>query len=146
VWKTCQYYNRDGQVNPDRNTIQDFQSFFNLSDAVLYNSIASTFQNKSSSVYSQNVGASHTSSSRSSTPSHLFWAVKFINAWFLDADTAMNPNLNYAQMDGGPTGQVGEWDVTILGCSLTIHRPGEWTGILSVSTQPPCSSVLTSRQ
>ncbi|KAJ7032544.1 alginate lyase-domain-containing protein [Mycena alexandri] len=88
TWRQCNYVFRDGQVNPDRNSIQDFQSFFNFSDAVLYNSIAATLQNKSSSVYSQNV-------------------VKFIETWFLDADTAMNPNLNYAQVNGGPSGQTG---------------------------------------
>ncbi|KAJ7168938.1 chondroitin AC/alginate lyase [Mycena filopes] len=93
-WTQCNYVFRDGQVNPDRFSImayiliQDFQSFFNLSDAVLYNSIAASLQNKSSSVYSQNV-------------------VKFIDTWFLNPDTAMNPNLNYAQMNGGPGGQTG---------------------------------------
>ncbi|KAJ7092858.1 chondroitin AC/alginate lyase [Mycena belliarum] len=89
MWKTCAYVFRDGQVNPDRTTINDFQSFFNLSDAVLYNALASTFQNQSSSVYSKNV-------------------VKFINTWFLDANTSMNPNLNYAQMNRGPNGQTGD--------------------------------------
>ncbi|KAJ7754838.1 chondroitin AC/alginate lyase [Mycena metata] len=90
MWKTCAYVFRDGQVNPDRTTINDFQSFFNLSDAVLYNSLAFTFQSQSSSVYSQN-------------------AVKFIRTWFLDSATAMNPNLNYAQMNRGPNGQHGEY-------------------------------------
>ncbi|KAJ6467560.1 chondroitin AC/alginate lyase [Mycena vitilis] len=90
MWKECNYVFRDGQVNPDRNTIQDFQSFFNLSDAVLYNSIASTWQNKSSSVYSQNVA-------------------KFLTTWFLNADTAMDPNLIYAQMNRGPSGQTGAY-------------------------------------
>ncbi|KAJ7883727.1 chondroitin AC/alginate lyase [Mycena olivaceomarginata] len=90
IRKLCNYVFRDGQVNPDRNTIQDSQSFSNLSDAVLYNSIAAMLQNKSSSVYSQNVA-------------------KFINTWFLDADTAMNSNLNYAQMNLGPGGQNGTY-------------------------------------
>ncbi|KAK7042641.1 chondroitin AC/alginate lyase [Favolaschia claudopus] len=90
VWKTCPYVFRDGQVNPDRWLPNDFQSFFNLSDAVLYNAIASTFQNDSSSKYSQN-------------------AVKFINTYFLDPRTAINPNLNYAQMNRGPNGQHGEY-------------------------------------
>ncbi|KAJ7644863.1 chondroitin AC/alginate lyase [Roridomyces roridus] len=88
IWKTCPYINRDGQVNPDRTTINDFQSFFNLSDAVLYNSIAAVLQGTPSSIYSQNVA-------------------KFIDTWFLNNDTFMNPNLNYAQMDRGPTGQMG---------------------------------------
>ncbi|KAJ6453561.1 chondroitin AC/alginate lyase [Mycena sanguinolenta] len=90
IWKTCSYVFRDGQVNPDRTTINDFQSFFNLSDAVLYNALAFTFQNESSSVYSQNVA-------------------KFIKTWFLDSATNMNPNLNYAQMNRGPNGQTGEY-------------------------------------
>ncbi|KAJ7111643.1 chondroitin AC/alginate lyase [Mycena crocata] len=92
MWKTCQYVFRDGEVNPDRTTINDFQSFFNLSDAVLYNSIAATLQSKpsESSVYSQNVA-------------------KFIDTWFLNADTGMNPNLKYAQMNRGPNGQNGEY-------------------------------------
>ncbi len=33
--------------------------------------------------------------------------VSFIQTWFLDSDTAMNPNLNYAQMQRGPDGQIG---------------------------------------
>ena len=31
----------------------------------------------------------------------------YINTWFLASDTRMNPNLNYAQMQRGPDGQVG---------------------------------------
>jgi len=88
IWVTCPYVNRDGQFNPDRLTINDIGAFFNLSDAVLYNALAFSFQNASSSVYSQNI-------------------VKFVNAWFLDSQTGMNPNLNYAQMARGPGGQVG---------------------------------------
>ncbi|KAJ6491466.1 chondroitin AC/alginate lyase [Mycena vulgaris] len=88
VWVTCPYVNRDGQFNPDRLTINDIGAFFNLSDAILYNALAFSFQNESSSVYSQNI-------------------VKFVNAWFLDSQTGMNPNLNYAQMTRGPNGQVG---------------------------------------
>ncbi|KAJ7151336.1 chondroitin AC/alginate lyase [Mycena crocata] len=88
VWTTCPYVNRDGQFNPDRLTINNIGAFFNLSDAVLYNAIAFSFQNESSTIHSQNI-------------------VKFIKAWFLDADTGMNPNLNYAQMNRGPNGQTG---------------------------------------
>ncbi|KAF7304136.1 Chondroitin AC/alginate lyase [Mycena indigotica] len=85
---TCPYVNRDGQVNPDRSIPNDFQSFFNVSDAVLYNSLASTFQAGSAGKYQAN-------------------AVKYIKTWFLDEATAMNPNLKYAQMRLGPTGQLG---------------------------------------
>ncbi|KAK7042722.1 chondroitin AC/alginate lyase [Favolaschia claudopus] len=88
--KQCNFVYRDGQVNPERSVIQDFQSFFNLSNAVLYNSIAAVLQNKTSSVYSKNVA-------------------KFVDTWFLDAATGMNPNLNYAQMGRGPNGQFGAY-------------------------------------
>ncbi|KAJ6625107.1 alginate lyase-domain-containing protein [Mycena sp. CBHHK59/15] len=88
IWMTCPYINKDGQFNPDRLTINDIGAFFNLSDAVLYNALAFSFQNESSSIYSQNI-------------------VKFMNTWFLDSTTGMNPNLNYAQMERGPNGQVG---------------------------------------
>ncbi|KAJ7662521.1 chondroitin AC/alginate lyase [Mycena polygramma] len=88
IWVTCPYGYRDGQFNPDRLTINDIGAFFNLSDAILYNSLAFAFDTKASSVYSQNI-------------------VKFVNAWFLDSETGMNPNLNYAQMQRGPAGQVG---------------------------------------
>ncbi|KAK7042725.1 chondroitin AC/alginate lyase [Favolaschia claudopus] len=88
--KQCKFVYRDGQVNPERFIIQDFQSFFNLSDAVLFNSLAAVLENKPSSTYSQNVA-------------------KFINAWFLDANTGMNPNLKYAQMGRGPDGQLGAY-------------------------------------
>ncbi|KAJ7241668.1 chondroitin AC/alginate lyase [Mycena haematopus] len=88
VWVTCPYVNRDGQFNPDRLTINNIGAFFNLSDAILYNALAHSFQNQSSSVYSQNIA-------------------KFVDAWFLNNATGMNPNLNYAQMERGPTGQVG---------------------------------------
>ncbi|KAF7305632.1 Chondroitin AC/alginate lyase [Mycena chlorophos] len=88
IRKTCPYVTRDGDVNPDRDIPDDFQSFFNLSDAVLYNTIASTFSTSSASTYQAN-------------------AVKFIQTWFIDNSTFMNPELTYAQMELGPTGQLG---------------------------------------
>ncbi|KAJ7450854.1 chondroitin AC/alginate lyase [Mycena latifolia] len=133
MWKTCAYVFRDGQVNPDRTTINDFQSFFNLSDAVLYNALASTFQNQSSSVYSQNV-------------------VKFINTWFLDADTAMNPNLNYAQMNRGPNGQTGEYTgildlrgfAKIASGILILRKSGntDWTADIDSKMVAWCTTYI----
>ncbi|KAJ7050185.1 hypothetical protein C8F01DRAFT_1001023 [Mycena amicta] len=57
IWVECTYVNRDGQFNPDRLTINDIGAFFNVSDAILYNALAFSFENKSSSVYSQRIGA-----------------------------------------------------------------------------------------
>ncbi|KAJ7116999.1 alginate lyase-domain-containing protein [Mycena epipterygia] len=132
-WKECAYSFRDGQVNPDRNTIQDFESFTNLSDAVLYNSIAAVLQNKSSSVYSQAV-------------------VKFIDTWFLDADTSMNPNLNYGQMQGGPGGQVGEYEgvldlrgfAKIASGILILRKSGnsDWTSDIDTQMVAWCNKYI----
>lgn len=64
VWKTCPYYTRDGEFNPDRLLVNDTGHFGALSDAVLYNAIAWAIEGKPSSVYSQTVGMSILSISR----------------------------------------------------------------------------------
>ncbi|KAF8064896.1 chondroitin AC/alginate lyase [Lyophyllum atratum] len=88
IWKTCTYVTRDGQFNPDGRLINDVGNFQSLSDAVLYNAIAFSLTSHGSSSYSKTV-------------------VSFIKAWFLDDATKMNPNLNFGQMQRGPTGQTG---------------------------------------
>lgn len=86
VWKTCPYVTKDGQFNPDNEDIKNADDFDNLANAVLYNSLA--WGIASSSVYSTRVAT-------------------FIQTWFLNPDTYMNPNLNYGQMQRGPDGQTG---------------------------------------
>jgi len=87
IWVTCPYVNRDGQFNPDvRVLANDIGNFGDMSDAIMYNALA-WFINGNTS-YVNNI-------------------VTWINVWFLNPDTAMNPNLNYAQMERGPTGQIG---------------------------------------
>jgi hypothetical protein len=95
VWTTCPYYARDGLFNPDGRTVNNIGDFDSMANAVLFNSLAWAIAGDS--VYSTRVAT-------------------YIKTWFLDTDTFMNPNLNYAQMQRGPTGQQG------------TH-----TGILSVS-------------
>ncbi|KAF7329577.1 Chondroitin AC/alginate lyase [Mycena kentingensis (nom. inval.)] len=117
IWTTCPYVNRDGQFNPDRLTINDIGAFFNVSDAILYNALAHSFENKSSSVYSQRI-------------------VKIVETWFLDATTGMNPNLNFAQMIRGPNGMAAHTGVLDLkGMSkvvsgiliLRLMKSEDWT-------------------
>ena len=77
---------KDGQLNPDNRLINNIGDFESLADAVLYNSLGYALTRADE--YAQRVAS-------------------FINTWFLAPDTLMNPNLNYAQMEGGPNGQVG---------------------------------------
>jgi len=88
IWKECNYVSRDGKFNPDGRAVNDVGNFQSLSDMVFYNSLAFALTGNASNRYSQS-------------------AVKYIQTWFLDPDTKMNPNLNYAQMNRGPTGQTG---------------------------------------
>ncbi|KAG6810901.1 hypothetical protein H0H92_009894 [Tricholoma furcatifolium] len=91
IWTECDYYQRDGKFNPDARLINDVGNFQSLSDMVFYNSMAYAITRKSGS----------TSNSYSQI------LVQYIETWFLNPDTMMNPNLNYAQMERGPTGQNG---------------------------------------
>ena len=86
VWTECKYVTRDGQFNPDARLVNNVGDFDSLANAVLYNSLAWALNG--SEIYPQRVA-------------------QFINAWFLDPDTFMNPNLNYAQMPRGVDGQNG---------------------------------------
>ncbi|RPD61570.1 chondroitin AC/alginate lyase [Lentinus tigrinus ALCF2SS1-7] len=86
IWVTCPYVSRDGLFNPDGRTINDIGEFEDMANAILYNALAWAING--SSVYSANVA-------------------RFVNTWFLAADTAMTTNLAYAQMERGPNGQNG---------------------------------------
>ncbi|KAL0945911.1 hypothetical protein HGRIS_012194 [Hohenbuehelia grisea] len=118
VWTTCPYESRDGLFNPDGRLINDVGNFQDLSDAVLYNSIAHALSNSSSSEWSKN-------------------AVNFVRTWFLDEETRMLPNLDYAQMIRGPgdrkgsrTGVLDLKGMTKITSGLLILRKGnssDWT-------------------
>ncbi|KAI0088285.1 alginate lyase-domain-containing protein [Irpex rosettiformis] len=119
IWTTCPYYPRDGKFNPDARIVNNIGDFDSMSNAVLFNSLAWAISSKDSK-YSSRV-------------------VTWIKAWFLDEDTYMNPNLNYAQMQRGPgtEGQVGTHTgildlkgMTKLTSGVLILRSGkapEWT-------------------
>jgi hypothetical protein len=86
VWKTCEYENRDGAINEDARLINNIGDFDDMANAIMFNALAWGITR--SRQYSVRVS-------------------QIIEHWFLDPDTKMNPNLNYAQMAGGPKGQVG---------------------------------------
>ncbi|KAH8824435.1 chondroitin AC/alginate lyase [Flagelloscypha sp. PMI_526] len=88
IWAQCPYHQQDGQFNPDYLTakVNNSGAINALADAVMYNSLAWTLTN---------------------TSKYAETATSFIKTWFLDPDTHMNPNLNYAQMNRGPDGQKG---------------------------------------
>ena len=73
--------------NPDVRFVNNTGAFGALADAVFYNVMAWRITGKD--YYAAN-------------------ASSFINTWFLDSDTAMNPTLDYGQVTRGPvTGTTG---------------------------------------
>ncbi|KAI0042157.1 chondroitin AC/alginate lyase [Auriscalpium vulgare] len=116
IWTTCSYEQRDGLFNPDVRDVNNVGAFDDLSNAVLYNSLAWAING--SSVYSSHV-------------------VTYIKTWFLDPATKMNPNLNFGQVQRGPGDQVGSHTgvLDLKGMSmivsgvliLRIGKAPEWT-------------------
>ncbi|KAF7436967.1 hypothetical protein PC9H_003801 [Pleurotus ostreatus] len=92
TWTKCPYVVRDGRVNPDVRKLKGPPSIQSVSQATLFNALASQFSSSASlsSSYIQNVN-------------------DLINVFFLDSKTAMNPNVNFGQMVRGPgdNGQRG---------------------------------------
>lgn len=87
VWVECAYIYRDGMFNPDRLLVNNTGDFQAMSDAVFYNALAWVLTG--SSKYSAN-------------------AAYFIETWFINPATYQTPNLQYAQMERGPKGQIGD--------------------------------------
>ncbi|TXT07333.1 hypothetical protein VHUM_03053 [Vanrija humicola] len=86
VFKQCEFKNEDGNLNPNARLINNIGDFDDMANAVWFNAL------------SWGITRSSTYSKR---------AIAYLNTWFLDPETKMNPNLNYAQMMGGKDGQVG---------------------------------------
>lgn len=72
--------------NPDRQLVNDTGNMNAVADTVFYNSLAWAING--SAKYENTV-------------------VSSIDTWFLNPDTYMLPNLDYAQMLRGPKGQTG---------------------------------------
>ncbi|QRV76009.1 alginate lyase [Ceratobasidium sp. AG-Ba] len=89
TWRTCPYKPRDGRVNPDVRKLKNAAEVVDMSQAVLWNSIASVASGSDS--YAKN-------------------AASFINTFFLSDRTRMNPDAEYGQVVRGPPGtQAGSY-------------------------------------
>ncbi|KAF8898582.1 alginate lyase-domain-containing protein [Infundibulicybe gibba] len=96
TWTTCPYVVRDGQVNPDVRTLNGVGAIGEASQATLYNAIAYALEG---------------------SPEHSRNAAAFVEWFFLNAPTRMNPNMNFGQIVRGP-GPKG--------------RQGTFTGVLDL--------------
>ncbi|KAJ7492812.1 chondroitin AC/alginate lyase [Mycena latifolia] len=90
TWTTCPYVVRDGKVNPDVRTLNGPAAINSASQSILYSAVCYALKGSSANVCSQN-------------------AVGFLDAFFLDPTTGMNPNMNFGQVVRGPgaSGQQG---------------------------------------
>jgi hypothetical protein len=81
------YIIRDGEVNPEIYDIKDKQNFESMPNKIL--NLALSYFYTDNNLYAEK-------------------AVQFLKTWFINEDTKMNPNLNYAQgVKGKNNGQSG---------------------------------------
>jgi hypothetical protein len=86
AWTTCPYIGRDGHVNPDVRLLNGPEAINSASQSIIYNAIAYALQK---------------TSAYSSAASY------FIDTFFLNPSTKVNPNMNFGQVVRGP-GQAGQ--------------------------------------
>ncbi|KAH9486782.1 hypothetical protein JR316_0000847 [Psilocybe cubensis] len=96
TWTTCSYISKDGFVNPDTRMLKGPDAINAVSQAALYNAVAYALQ--MTSKYSKNVAT-------------------FVDTFFLNTSTKVNPNVDFGQIVRGP-GESG--------------RTGTFTGILDL--------------
>jgi hypothetical protein len=117
TYTTCPYVRRDGQINPDTQTLPS-QNLFTSSQAIFLNALAYGL---------------------TSTQSYADNTISFIKTLFLDHTTAINPNANYAQVIRGPPGnQTGTFTgildfrglVNVVNAVLVLRETGSqgWAG------------------
>ncbi|KAF9459037.1 chondroitin AC/alginate lyase [Collybia nuda] len=86
IWTTCPYKSQDGVFNPDFRLVNNTGDFWAVSDAIFYNAL------------SWAINGSETFATNTA---------RFIDVWFVNNDTRMNPNLNYGQVIRGPGKRMG---------------------------------------
>ncbi|KAF8310497.1 chondroitin AC/alginate lyase [Clavulina sp. PMI_390] len=82
----CVFVDRDGQFVPDQYSVDNVGEFNNLDDAVFYSAMAWAI---------------------TGDETHAANVDHWINTWFVNNATAMDPNLNYAQLIRGVGKNVG---------------------------------------
>ncbi|QRW18874.1 alginate lyase [Rhizoctonia solani] len=89
AWSSCPYKSRDGKVNPDTRDIKSSAYIGQVSQSVLWNAIAAA---------------------ASGAQSHEKSVADFINTFFLDNKSKMNPKVEFGQVIRGPPGtQAGSY-------------------------------------
>ncbi|CAE7073335.1 unnamed protein product [Rhizoctonia solani] len=89
TWTTCPYKARDGKVNPDTREVKSPAYVIQMSQSAFWNAIAAV---------------------ASGSELHDKSAVDFINAFFLDNKSRMNPKIEFGQVVRGPPGtQAGSY-------------------------------------
>ena len=88
TYTVCPYQNRDGKINPDVKTLNNTKDVVSMAQSVLWNGVAFGLSNDTS--YANR-------------------AASIIYTWFLNPQTAVNPNLKYGQVIRGPDKSEGPY-------------------------------------
>lgn len=97
------YINRDGQLNPEINTIPDKANFNKLVSSV--NTLGLAYYFSGDEQYAKQ-------------------GTRFLRTWFLDGATRMNPNLNYAQAIKGVNDGRGIGIIDVRGFAQLVDAIG----------------------
>jgi hypothetical protein len=120
AWTTCPYVVRDGQLNPDVRTLNGINSINGVSQSIHYNAVAYALEK--TATYSLNVAS-------------------FVDVFFINSTTKMNPNMNFGQVVRGPgrAGQSGTFTgildlrdmVKVVNAVMLMKASGspEWTDV-----------------
>ncbi|WVQ73974.1 hypothetical protein IAR50_003555 [Cryptococcus sp. DSM 104548] len=115
MWNTCEYVRKDGVFNPDIKLVQNADALINVSNYIYLAALA--YASTGDSQYSTNLDHA-------------------LHTFFVNEETKMNANLNYAQIVRGPGYSLGKHtgvlDMTIIAKVLSgvnvmkALRPAEW--------------------
>ncbi|KAG8872918.1 hypothetical protein FRB97_007258 [Tulasnella sp. 331] len=132
IWTECDYQNEDGVFSPDVRLVNDTGHFQALADAVFYNTLAYKI---------------------TGNDSYANIATWFIDTWFVNNDTYMNPNLEYAQVVRGANGSgngthfgvLDLHDMTKIASAVIVLRSlqaATWTSTLDQAFTAWCTEYV----